>query len=203
MYNYMIRSEKQSDENRGCNQDPVRSGSGWPGGLHGGGAAQHIPGAVRQYVHRRSAPADGPRHPEARCAWRLCQCPLPEPAARRNEEVAIRLRSGEYSYVSLESALSEFGVISQIPVGRTTMMTTGRSGEIHSIYDTLDFTHTTRSVRDILSSTLVIKGRPLRFARVETALRDLRQVGRNLDLVDMDVYREILEEQAAAGGSAG
>ena len=125
------------------------------------------------------------------------------PRAWRNEEVAIRLRSGEYSYVSLESALSEFGVISQIPVGRTTMMTTGRSGEIHSIYGTLDFTHTARSVRDILSSTLVIKGRPLRFARVETALRDLRQVGRNLDLVDMDVYHEILEEQAAEGGSAG
>ena len=125
------------------------------------------------------------------------------PLASRNEEVAVRLRSGEYSYVSLESALSEFGVISQIPVGRTTMMTTGRSGEIHSIYGTLDFTHTSRSVRDILASTLVIEGRPLRFARVETALRDLRQVGRNLDLVDMDVYRETLEEQAAARGSAG
>ena len=125
------------------------------------------------------------------------------PRAWRDEEVAIRLRSGEYSYVSLESALSAFGVISQIPVGRTTMMTTGRAGEIHSIYGTLDFTHTARPVRDILASTMVIERRPLRLARVETALRDLRRVGRNMDLVDMDVYREILEEQAAAGGSAG
>ena len=125
------------------------------------------------------------------------------PRARRNEEVAIRLRSGEYSYVSLESALSEFGVISQIPVGRTTIMTTGRSGEIHSIYGTLDFTHTARPVHDILASTLVIEGRPLRFARVETALRDLRRVGRNLDLVNMDIYREILQEQATAGGPTG
>ena len=125
------------------------------------------------------------------------------PRAKRNEEVAVRLRSGEYSYVSLESALSAFGVISQIPVGRTTMMTTGRSGEIDSIYGTLDFTHTARPVRDILASTMFVEDRPLRFARVETALRDLRQVGRNLDLVNMDVYREILEEQAAAGGSAG
>ena len=79
------------------------------------------------------------------------------PRAWRNEEVAIRLRSGEYSYVSLESALSEFGVVSQVPVGRTTMMTTGRSGEIHSICGTLDFTHTARSVRDILSSTVVCR----------------------------------------------
>ena len=125
------------------------------------------------------------------------------PRAKRNEEVAVRLRSGEYSYVSLESALSAFGVISQIPVGRTTMMTTGRSGEIHSIYGTLDFTHTARPVLDILASTMMIEGRPMRFARVETALRDLRRVGRNMDLVDMDVYREILEEQAAARGSTG
>ena len=125
------------------------------------------------------------------------------PRAWRDEEAAIRLRSGEYSYVSLESALSAFGVISQIPVGRTTMMTTGRSGEIHSIYGTLDFTHTARPARDILASTMMIEGRPMRFARVETALRNLRRVGRNMDLVDMDVYREILEEQAAAGGSAG
>ena len=125
------------------------------------------------------------------------------PRAKRNEEVAVRLRSGEYSYVSLESALSAFGVISQVPVGRTTIMTTGRSGEIDSIYGTLDFTHTDRSVRDILASTMLVEDRPLRFARVETALRDLRRVGRNMDLVDMDVYREILEEQAAARGSTG
>lgn len=125
------------------------------------------------------------------------------PRAKRNEEVAVRLRSGEYSYVSLESALSAFGVISQIPMGRTTMMTTGRSGEIDSIYGTLDFTHTDRPVRDILASTILVEDRPLRFARVETALRDLRRVGRNLDMVDMDVYHEILEEQAAARVSAG
>ena len=125
------------------------------------------------------------------------------PRAYLNEEVAIRLRSGEYSYVSLESALSAFGVISQIPVGRTTVMTTGRSGEIQTIYGTLDFTHTERPVRDILASTLVIEGRPLRFARLETALRDLRRVGRNLDLVNMDVYREILEEQATAEAETG
>lgn len=69
--------------------------------------------------------------------------------AWRNEDVATRVRSGEYSYVSLKSALSEFGVISQIPLGRTRMMTTGRFGMIHSIYDTLDFTHKARPVRNL------------------------------------------------------
>lgn len=75
--------------------------------------------------------------------------PSQSPQAWRNEEVATRLRSGEYSYVSLESALSEFGVISQIPVGRTRMMTTGRFCEMHSIYGTLDLTHTARPVQDL------------------------------------------------------
>ena len=115
-----------------------------------------------------------------------------------NEEVALCLRRGEYSYVSLESALSEFGVISQMPMRWTTVMTTGRSGEIETIYGTIEFTHTARPVRDILAATLVIEGRPLRLARVETAMRDLRRVGRGLDQVNMDLYREILEDQAAA-----
>ena len=53
-------------------------------------------------------------------------------------------------------------------------------------------------MRNILASTLVMEGRPLRIARVETALRDLKRVGRNLHMVDMEAYRDILAEQAAA-----
>ena len=44
------------------------------------------------------------------------------------EEIAKALRRGEYNYVSLESALSEYGAISQIPIDRLTVMTTGRKG---------------------------------------------------------------------------
>ena len=114
------------------------------------------------------------------------------------EEVAVCLRRGEYSYVSLESALSEFGAISQVPVSRITVMTTGRSGLIETPYGDIEFTHTARPVQDILDNTLVIEGRPLRLARIETALRDLKRVGRNLHMVDMDEYRDILAGQAAA-----
>lgn len=42
------------------------------------------------------------------------------------ELIAKTLRRGEYNYVSLESALSSYGVISQIPMDRLTVMTTGR-----------------------------------------------------------------------------
>ncbi len=114
------------------------------------------------------------------------------------EKVAVCLRRGEYSYVSLESALSEYGVISQIPMSRITVMTTGRSATIHTPYGVIEFTHTRRSPVDILSNTLIMENRPLRVARVETALRDLRRVGRNLDMVNLEYYEDILEEQADA-----
>ena len=116
------------------------------------------------------------------------------------EKVAVALRRGEYSYVSLESALSEYGAISQIPM-RSTVMTTGRSGEFRTPYGVIEFTHTARSPDDILENTLVLEGRPLRIARIEAALRDLRRVGRNVDMVNLDEYADIRREQAEADGS--
>ena len=117
------------------------------------------------------------------------------------EKIAVCLRRGEYSYVSLESALSEYGAISQIPMSRITVMTTGRSATIRTPYGVIEFTHTKRSPADILRSTLIMKERPLRIARVETALRDLRRVGRNLDMVNLEDYEDILREQDEASRS--
>lgn len=99
------------------------------------------------------------------------------------ELVAKTLRRGEYNYISLESALSEYGVISQIPVGRMTVVTTGRKGEYKTPYGVIEFTHTKRSVADILAS-VQDRGRPLRIATKEAALRDLKRVGRNTHLID-------------------
>lgn len=99
------------------------------------------------------------------------------------EQVAKTLRRGEYNYISLESALSEYGVISQVPVGRITVVTTGRKGEYKTPYGVIEFTHTKRSVTDILSGVRD-RGRPLRIATKEAALRDLKRVGRNTHLID-------------------
>lgn len=101
------------------------------------------------------------------------------------ELVARALRRGEFSYVSLESALSEYGVISQIPVGRITLITTGRKGEYRTPYGVIEFTHTKRPLSDILESA-VDRGRPLKIATKEAALRDLKRVGRNLHLIDSE-----------------
>lgn len=102
------------------------------------------------------------------------------------ERIAKTLRRGEYSYVSLESMLSEYGVISQIPIDRITIMTTGRKGIYNTAYGVIEFTHTKRSVTDILENTIKIKNRPLRMASKQAALRDLKRVGRNMDLVNLE-----------------
>ena len=116
------------------------------------------------------------------------------------EWVASCLRQEHLNYVSLESTLSEYGVISQIPVGYVSVMTTGRSGWFNAIYGTIEFTHTARSREDILSSTMVqnYRNRPLRLAWLETALRDLRRVGRNVYMINMEYYQEILEDYLRA-----
>ncbi|WP_413730380.1 MULTISPECIES: type IV toxin-antitoxin system AbiEi family antitoxin [unclassified Shewanella] len=103
------------------------------------------------------------------------------------EHIACALRRGEYNYVSLESALSEYGVISQIPISYLTVMTTGRKGIFKTPYGTIEFTHTKRDDMDILYNTIKVQQRPLRMATQATALRDLKRVGRNLHmLIDED-----------------
>ena len=101
------------------------------------------------------------------------------------EEVAKALRPGNLSYVSLESMLSEYGVISQIPINRMTVMTTGASGLIETPYGTIEFTHTKRSTAEIVRHTVVVKGRPLRIATKPAAIRDLLRVGRNVNMMDL------------------
>jgi len=102
------------------------------------------------------------------------------------EEIAKSLRPGCLSYVSLESILSEYGSISQIPINRLTVMTTGRSGLHKTPYGTIEFTHTKRPRSEILERTLTSKGRPLRFATQSAAVRDLMRSGRNSNMIPQD-----------------
>lgn len=99
------------------------------------------------------------------------------------EHIAKALRRGEYNYISLESALSEYGIISQIPIDRLTVMTTGRKGTYSTPFGTIEFTHTKRQQQDILAG-MVHANRPLKIATPECALRDLKRVGRNVHLVN-------------------
>lgn len=102
------------------------------------------------------------------------------------EHIAKALRRNEYNYVSLESMLSEYGLISQIPLDRLTVMTTGREGTYKTSYGVIEFTHTKRPLKNILDHIQTTKGRPLRIATQKTALRDLKRVGRNLHLLQTE-----------------
>jgi len=113
------------------------------------------------------------------------------------ERIARTLRRGEHNYVSLESALSEWGAISQVPVGYLAVMTTGRKGTFRTPWGTIEFTHTARPIEDIFNATVVPPARPLRLATPEAAWRDLKRVGRNCGMVDREVLEEIVHERCA------
>ena len=102
------------------------------------------------------------------------------------EHIAKALRRSAYNYVSLESALSEYGLISQIPLDHLTVMTTGRSGTCKTEYGIIEFTHTKRSVENIVDHIQIIPGSPLRVATKATAIRDLKRVVRNLHLLQTE-----------------
>lgn len=102
------------------------------------------------------------------------------------EHIAKALRRGEYNYVSLESALSEHGAISQVPVDLLTVMTTGRKGVYKTPYGTIEFVHTKRPAGELLQRMRDV-GRPLRLATPQAAWSDLKRVGRNTHLVDESV----------------
>lgn len=100
------------------------------------------------------------------------------------EDIAAVARRGYYSYLSLESMLSEYGDISQIPVSLLTVMTTGAKGVYKTKYGIIEFTHTSRSLADIAKRTQLAQGRPLRIATREAAKKDLLRVGRNTNMLE-------------------
>jgi predicted transcriptional regulator of viral defense system len=102
----------------------------------------------------------------------------------RLERIATLLRRNSYNYIALESALSEWGLISQIPIDTLTVMTTGRSGEYRTPYGVIEFTHTKLNPVEILARTIERYPHPLRIASEEFAVAQYKRVRRNTDLLD-------------------
>lgn len=97
--------------------------------------------------------------------------------------VARSLRRGHLTYESLESALSTYGIISQIPVDRRTYMTSGREGTYVTPYGTIEFTHTAVRPSKLMPDLVTLKGREVPIATKELAMRNLKSTHRNLDLI--------------------
>jgi predicted transcriptional regulator of viral defense system len=107
------------------------------------------------------------------------------------EDIASVLRRGHFSYVSRESMLSEYGVISQVPMSRITLMTTGANGLYETPYGTIEFTHTKRRPAELIARTVSVKGRPLRIATKQAAVADLMRAGRNTNMINMNELDDV------------
>ncbi len=106
---------------------------------------------------------------------------------------ASRLRASEFNYISLETVLSDAGIISQIPMNWITLMSSGRS----YIYDCGDFghiecIHTRKSLSQVEPQLDYDSRCRLWRASAHLALQDMVQTQRNMDLIDQETARELI-----------
>lgn len=107
--------------------------------------------------------------------------PEPETAIYK---IIKKLRSGVLNYISLESQLSHTGDISQIVIGRVTVVTKGRSGCFDSPYGVIELTHTKKSVEQIAPNLYYDPDIKMYRAHTEQAIADLKHCQRNLHMLE-------------------
>ena len=105
-------------------------------------------------------------------------------------QLALYLRPNEINYLSNESVLCNLSIISQQMLDRITVMTTGRSGVFKTPFGVIEFTHTKRDHLSILKETSKPDGLPIRVANKNIAVRDLKRIGRNVNMIDWDEFNE-------------
>jgi hypothetical protein len=106
---------------------------------------------------------------------------------------AARLREDSFCYLSLESVLSEAGIISQIPLGWITLMTGGRSGIIScGKWGSIEFIHTKKTPEKLSAELVYDKRYRLWRASAALALRDMKAAKRPTDLIDWEAAREFI-----------
>ena len=107
--------------------------------------------------------------------------------------VAARLRAARFNYVSLETVLSEAGLISQIPLSRITLMSSGRSSVIPcGRYGDIEFVHTSKKAAQLAAELTYSPRLQLWQASVALALQDMKDTRRDTGLVDWEAAREFI-----------
>lgn len=105
--------------------------------------------------------------------------------------VAALLRASDLVYISLETALSNAGVISQIPFNWITLMTSGRSNKVRcGAFGTIEFIHTDKRAAKLVDQLVYDERCHLWSASVALALQDMKMARRNMDLIDWTVVNE-------------
>ena len=107
--------------------------------------------------------------------------------------VAAKLRPSGLNYLSLETVLSDAGVISQIPMNRITLMSSARSNVIDcGRWGSIEFVRTHQLASQLVGQLQYDPLVRLWRATVAQALRDMRATHRSLDLIDWSVAHELV-----------
>ncbi len=105
--------------------------------------------------------------------------------------VAGRLRAHCFNYLSLESVLSDAGIISQVPINWITVMSSGRSQTIDCRdFGHIEFIHTKKKPAALAGELIYDRQCRLWRASVALALRDMRLTRRNADLINWEAVHE-------------
>lgn len=104
---------------------------------------------------------------------------------------ASYLRSNDFNYLSLESVLSESGIISQIPIHWITIMSSGRSSKVScGKFGTIEFIHTDKKASELSKNLIYDSKCKLWRADIPLAIRDYKKTRRDLNLIHWDHANE-------------
>jgi predicted transcriptional regulator of viral defense system len=106
---------------------------------------------------------------------------------------AARLRAGEFNYISLETALSDAGVISQVPLNWITLMSSGRSHIVDcGDFGSIEFVHTKKRPEALTDQLIYDAPSRLWRASVTLAIKDMLATRRSTDLIDWSEVNELI-----------
>lgn len=106
---------------------------------------------------------------------------------------AALLRADKFNYISLETVLSDAGVISQIPLNWISIMSSGRSSIIScGEFGTVEYVHTNQKPELLMPQLTYDHRCGLWRANVHLAIRDMKATRRNGDLIDWSIIDEFV-----------
>lgn len=107
--------------------------------------------------------------------------------------VAALLRADNFNYISLETVLSDVGVISQIPLNWISIMSSGRSNVIScGEFGTIEYIHTRQEPELLMHQLTYDHSCGLWRANVHLAIRDMKATHRNCDLINWNIVDEFV-----------
>jgi len=106
---------------------------------------------------------------------------------------AARLRADAFNYISLETALSDAGVISQIPMNWVTLMSSGRSHIVNcGEFGRIELVHTKKRPENLIDQLIYDSRCRLWRASVALAIKDMLATKRSTDLIDWNAANELV-----------